>query len=74
MQFHSRTKGHLGQYEDWYNYNDEAQTVTHHWDYVTVANLNSKTGKNEYTTKEFLEGDHDQSAKDALLKLLESLN
>ena len=74
MRFYSRTKGHLGQYEDWYNYNKEARTVTHHWDHVTVGNLNSNTGENEYTAKEFLEGNHYQPAKDALLMLLDGLN
>jgi hypothetical protein len=74
MQFYSRTKGHLGQYEDWYNYNKESRTVTHSWDHVTVGNLNSNTGKNEYTAKEFLEGNHYQPAKDALLMLLDGLN
>jgi len=48
--------------------------VTHHWDHVTVGNLNSNTGENEYTAKEFLEGNHYQPAKDALLMLLDGLN
>jgi hypothetical protein len=74
MQFYKRTKGHLGQHEDWYYYNKEARTVTHRWDHVTVGNLKSNDGENEYTAKEFLEGDHYQPAKDALLKLLNSLN
>jgi hypothetical protein len=69
-QFYEVTKGHLGQYEDWWNYDAKTGVVTHHWDYVTVKGLSQDAGNQVYSTKEFLDGDHHGGAKSALRVLL----
>lgn len=73
MQFYKRTKGHLGQYEDWWNLNekDGIKTVTHLWSHTKVNGLNTNSGHKEYSVDEFLTGDHHTGAKSALSQQLE---
>lgn len=73
MQFYERTKGHLGQYEEWWNLNekDGVTTVTHHWSHTQVNGLNTNSGHEKYSVDEFLSGDRHSGAKSALRKQLE---
>lgn len=71
-QFYEVTKGHLGQYEDWWNYDAEKGVVSHHWDYVTVKSLSQNAGNKAYSTTEFLDGDHHIGAKSALRDILKA--
>ena len=68
--FYKVEKGHLGQYEDWWNYDAETGVVTHHWDYVTVNGLSHDAGKKTYSVSEFLDGSHHGGAQSALRDLL----
>ena len=69
-QFYKISKGHLGQYEDWWNFDADKSVVTHHWDHVTVNGLSQNTGNKTYLTAEFLDGDHHSGAKSALREIL----
>lgn len=69
-RLHRTEKGHMEQYEDWWNYDEEKGTVTHHWDHVKVNGLSSKTGHASYTVEEFLSGSHHNVAQAALRKLI----
>ncbi|MBL3703206.1 hypothetical protein GI582_10945 [Sulfitobacter sp. BDSS02] len=72
MQFHSKTKGHLGQNEDWWNLNEEdgVQTVSHHWSHTQVNGLHTNDGHRKYSVEEFLSGENDAGAKTALKAVL----
>jgi hypothetical protein len=66
-------KGHLGQYEDWWYLDQNADgthTVRHRWDHVTVNGLGKNDGENSYTVDEFLAGDHHGTAKQKLREAL----
>ena len=71
-QIHKTEKGHLGQYEDWWNFDADQQVVTHHWDHVTVNGLSSKSGHESYSVEEFLSGSHHEGAKAALRKEIDT--
>lgn len=71
--FFEKTKGHMGQYEDWWSLReteDGEKTVVHTWSHTTVRNLNTNEGKAEYSVEEFLGGDHDKGAQAALRELI----
>lgn len=71
-QFFEQTKGHMGQYEDWWRYNQRTDEVTHTWSHVTVNDLNVNEGSNTYSSADFLSGRHNQGAQAALKKILAS--
>ena len=70
-QFYKAEKGHLGQYEDWWNFDDNKSLVTHHWDYGTVNGLGSKSVHKTYTAEDSLEGPYHQRAKVTLQSIID---
>jgi hypothetical protein len=67
---HYQQKGHLGQYEDWWYYDAARNVVRHEKDHVSVGTLESISGETEYKAEDFLKGNHNQKAKDALSAIL----
>jgi len=70
---HEKTKGHLGQYEDWWHLQTSSSgetTVVHSWSHTTVRDLTSNSGKKKYSLSDFLEGQHDEIIKHKIRKLL----
>ncbi|NKC28988.1 hypothetical protein [Brucella ciceri] len=60
------TKGHLGQYEDWWyleRKDDGTAVVRHVWDHVAVNGFAKSEGEKTYTVDEFLSGNHHGTAK-----------
>lgn len=73
MQFHKKTSGHLGQYEDWWTLSESngESFVTHSWEHVRVNGLNLTTGEKKVSLEEFLSGEgHNAGAKAKLKKHL----
>ena len=70
---HEKTKGHLGQYEDWWHLqtsDNGDKIVVHSWSHTTVRNLTSNSGEKKYSLSDFLDGDHDEGIKQKIRKLL----
>jgi hypothetical protein len=70
---HKQEKGHLGQYEDWWYLDENAdgtQQVHHEWDHVSVRGLARTDDARKYTIEEFLDGDHNHIAKSKLREIL----
>lgn len=74
MEFCKKTKGHLGQYEDWWSLDekDGVKIVTHEWSHTQVNGLHTRSGQKQYTVEEFLEGDHYSGAQAALREVLKT--
>ena len=72
MAFYKRTKGNMGQYEDWWTLRTEGeqQVVTHSWSHIKLKGLETNEGQRSYTQEEFLSGDHDAGAQAALRALI----
>lgn len=68
--FFRTEKGHLGQYEDWWSYDENTDQVTHSWDHVRVNGLEQNEGSETFNSTAFLTGNHHAGAKTALKKLL----
>lgn len=71
-QFFERKKGHMGQYEDCWRYDETKDEVTHTWNHVTVNGLNVNEGSNKFSSADFLTGNHNQGAQAVLEKILDS--
>lgn len=73
---YKKTKGHLGQYEDWWylrTKEDGSKTVIHEWSHTQVSGLNTNSGEETYTVENFLAGKHYQKAIDELNTMLNPL-
>ncbi|MBY6135021.1 hypothetical protein KUV61_04225 [Nocardioides marinus] len=68
--FFRTEKGHLGQYEDWWSFDEESGLVTHSWDHVRVNGLAQNQGSETFSSTDFLSGNHHAGAKSELKKLL----
>lgn len=73
MELYKKVKGHMGQYEDWWNLreNEEGMHVVHSWNHVTVRTSAVQDGSKTYSIEDFLADDHPEPAKKALREHLE---
>lgn len=70
MQFYSKTKGALGENEDWWTLHDNK--VVHTWHHMNPYNSTvSSEGVKEFSIEELLALDSDGRAKSALREVLE---
>lgn len=70
-EFYKRTKGPMAENEDWWYLVDGdngEKLVEHEWDHVRINGLARNSGSNTYTIQAFLDGDHNSTAKAALMR------